>query len=271
MTWTIRPLSRIAQAMPSTPSCQRWRIDLTLIRSSDLTLVREADHVLDLYSPFEDAISTAVLPSQWYLASPAHHLPLVFDIIHHIPTLDEVEGRQEATRFRLSLSHARSRGDLEHDTSLASAPALSVEMVSRFHFPSGGLSFMDRPQIPGWFSVQISPRPEFESTGSSAPSMSFIYEPGVGVCGNDRCLNPKPTGEPIDEAGKVEFGVVAGVAPLEIETQRGTRSVDLSMLYQGSVLGVGVCVSGRVAYACPYPPGGAGVCVLDQPLFPLVA
>jgi len=265
MAWTMRPLLRQAESKPSTVSHRCWRIDLTLIRSEEPALVTEPDYTLDLESPFDNAFSIPILPSQWYLASPSNRLPLIFDIAHHRPDLSQLEGWHEASRFRLNLSHSASRERHNCDTSPGSAPALSVERVSRFRFPPCILSFTEQVHIPGWFSVGMSPP---LAPGSMAYHMICIYEPGVGFEEADSDSRSEWRANSIDEEVEFGFGGVAGGALVEAGTGTRTPSARLSMLYQGSTRGVGACVSGRAAHACSDLILGYNVCVLDQDLFP---
>ena len=268
MAWRIRSLSRQAEARPSTASHQWWRVDLKLIRSTHSTLVRETDHTLDLYSPFDNAVSIPVLPSHWYLASSASHAPLIFDITHHVPELPEHEGTHETTRFRLHVSHPPSQENLKSNTAAGRPRALSVERVSRFRFPPCRVTFEDQVQIPGWFSVALTPTARqfiSRAPGRLPCLLTCIYEPGLGTEVSKNESSTVGTDEELEN----NRGMDGDIDPVKLEIGSGTRGVRLSMLYQGSILGVGACISGRVAHGLTdHASRLSSVCVLNQELFP---
>jgi len=269
LAWSMQPLSHQAESRPSNMFHRCWTIDLRLLHSRDSSLLRPAHHILDLYSPFEDTLSIPVLPSPWYLASPATTFPLVFDITHRPSDLARRRLWQDATRFRLTLSHALSQEDFMSNTATRGLPALSIERVSCFRFPRCLLAFPETAQIPGWFSVGAYQTDRPLPPGTVPYQLTCVYEPGVGVEGSDSYLNS--AAEPTEEGLDSDLSVVGGAVAVDSGMESGTRSARLSMLYQGSVCGVGMCVSGRAAHGVFYHKlQGCGTCVLDQELFPVV-
>jgi len=269
MTWSLRPRSCQAKGLSSPQNMQNWEIDLRSIRSPDSPLVRLPDQIIDLDSPFDNALSLFVIPSHWYLASP--RLPLIFDVTHHPSDFEYPLPWRKATRFRLDLSQLL-QGTSSQECSVGglndvSGVSLKVERVSRFRFPPCRLSFMENAQIPGWFSVGMSPLSDFETPGSMENYMTCIYEPGLGI--NDP-LGASPVSIGIDnnlDSATNDSDEVGGDVVLENGNGDEPRNARLSMLFHGSLLCIGACVSGRVGHVF-HGERGSGICILDQELLP---